>query len=150
MKTCYICGENKDLTNFHKKSSSKDGYEHYCKLCHKDYNRQHYKQNKSKIVKQIRVRQKRQSESFKLWKRTLSCRVCECDYSECIEFHHLDSDSKESTISNMIQTQSFKKIVNELLKCAPVCSNCHRRIHAKTITPILHCLTLDELQELRW
>lgn len=57
---------------------------------------------------------------------------CEiCGYSKCIEaldFHHLDSFTKDFTISDRMT--SFEAIEAELKKCVLLCANCHREVHA--------------------
>lgn len=67
MKTCTKCNQTKDLTEFPKQSSSKDGYNNHCKPCINLRNRQyrennkeyfskmrkkHYKKNRSKLLAQ--------------------------------------------------------------------------------------------------
>lgn len=57
---------------------------------------------------------------------------CEkCGYNKCIralEFHHLDANKKDFTISNY-SVLSWDKIKLEVDKCILVCANCHREIH---------------------
>lgn len=56
---------------------------------------------------------------------------CErCGYDKCIkalEFHHLDPNKKDFTISN----DHFKldEAVEESKKCILICANCHRELH---------------------
>ena len=60
---------------------------------------------------------------------------CEqCRYSRCIdalEFHHTDPAKKDFSISSKGYTRSWKKVQEELDKCAMLCANCHREVHAK-------------------
>lgn len=57
---------------------------------------------------------------------------CEiCGYNKCIsalEFHHLDPNEKDFSISNS-KVLSFDKCKSEVDKCILVCANCHREIH---------------------
>ena len=56
-----------------------------------------------------------------------------CGYDRCadaLEFHHLDSSQKDFGISSQGYTRSWRKIREELGKCALLCSNCHREVHA--------------------
>lgn len=48
-KTCNICNLEKDLTNFHKDKSKKDGYRNKCKICQKKYLQKYYVTNINKI-----------------------------------------------------------------------------------------------------
>lgn len=55
MKICIKCKIDKELNEFHKHKSSKDGYETKCKQCRKfyqdKYNKKYYKENKEEIDK---------------------------------------------------------------------------------------------------
>lgn len=47
-KKCNKCGRELTIDNFHKKHSSKDGLQYYCKECHNQSVRQSYNKNKEK------------------------------------------------------------------------------------------------------
>lgn len=60
--------------------------------------------------------------------------ICnKCGYNDCIDaldFHHLDSNTKEFGISNVLKSpKSWEKIVIELKKCILLCCRCHRELH---------------------
>ena len=57
------------------------------------------------------------------------CQIC--GYNRCqeaLEFHHLDPQEKDFTISG--GTKSFESLKPEVDKCMLLCANCHREIHA--------------------
>ena len=59
-----------------------------------------------------------------------------CGYNRCmsaLEFHHLDQNKKDFSISVNGYTMSWEKVKNELDKCVCVCANCHREIHSGLI-----------------
>ncbi len=60
---------------------------------------------------------------------------CEaCGYDRCIdalEFHHTDPAQKDFSISSKGYTRSWERVKAELNKCAMLCANCHRELHAK-------------------
>lgn len=61
------------------------------------------------------------------------CKIC--NYSKCInalEFHHLDPNEKEFTLSQGIK--SWNRVKIELDKCILLCANCHREVHAGLVT----------------
>lgn len=63
------------------------------------------------------------------------CQVC--GYNKCsraLEFHHLDPNTKEFGISKDGQTRGWTRVKKELDKCAILCANCHREVHAGLIT----------------
>ena len=59
---------------------------------------------------------------------------CElCGYDRCVEaldFHHRDPSTKSFGISQKGITRSWEKIQKEIDKCALICANCHREVHA--------------------
>jgi hypothetical protein len=56
------------------------------------------------------------------------CGICSYNYSkEAFDFHHLDPSEKESTIAGI---SSLKRFAEEVVKCAMLCANCHREVHA--------------------
>ncbi len=59
---------------------------------------------------------------------------CRCGYDKCfdaLEFHHLDSDTKDFNISEKRTQFLTEEIKLELDKCILLCSNCHREEHSK-------------------
>ena len=56
---------------------------------------------------------------------------CKKEYPVCcMDLHHRDPSTKESTVRIMITDDlSFKRIKAEYDKCALLCSNCHRMLH---------------------
>jgi len=45
-KVCTKCGEEKELTEFHKKNRGKFGVRSHCKMCRNNYSRDHYRENR--------------------------------------------------------------------------------------------------------
>lgn len=61
--------------------------------------------------------------------------VC-CGYKKtnnALEFHHLNPQEKDFSISSAKFTKFDNRIIEELNKCALVCRNCHAEIHAGVI-----------------
>ena len=82
-------------------------------------------------------RQKRAENNRKLLKEIKENSPCSCcgEYypAPCMDHHHLDASAKEKQVSKMIEANSWNKIEQEIEKCILVCSNCHRKIHAKAV-----------------
>ncbi|MCE9644128.1 HNH endonuclease [Candidatus Parcubacteria bacterium] len=56
-----------------------------------------------------------------------------CGYSRCLEaldFHHRDPKKKDFGLSEGGITRSWEKTKKEIEKCALICANCHREVHA--------------------
>lgn len=66
---------------------------------------------------------------------SLGGKCCICGYNKCLsalEFHHTDPTKKDFSISSNAHI-AFEKALEEVKKCALVCANCHREIHAGLI-----------------
>lgn len=64
-----------------------------------------------------------------------SCWIC--SYKRCVaalEFHHLDPSQKDFALSTRGCTRSWEKVRTEVMKCALLCANCHREVHAGQAT----------------
>ena len=127
-KRCYKCNEEKNLSEFRKDKSRKDGHHVWCNICaraqSKNYN--------SKSVERTRNRMKTQTTLYNELKDTLSCVVCGEEDNCCIEFHHKDPSDKNFIVAAS-KMRSWENILKEIDKCVVVCSNCHKKIHAGKI-----------------
>ncbi len=66
-----------------------------------------------------------------------------CGFSQhhsALDMHHLDKETKEELISDLIfdfvqslNHHKAEKLLKEAQKCIPLCSNCHRMLHANAI-----------------
>ena len=62
------------------------------------------------------------------------CQICGNQYPyDIYEFHHINSNEKETTISNSSNVTK-NKLINEVKKCILVCPNCHRILEFKSLT----------------
>lgn len=61
------------------------------------------------------------------------CILCGYDYcNQALEFHHIDKNGKEFSISTIIAGATpISEILEELKKCVILCANCHREVHYK-------------------
>lgn len=75
---------------------------------------------------QIKYRQKRRKYIHE-YKKTVSCVYCGCNNPLVIDFDHMDRSSKKGTLATMITGgYDWNNVLEEIQKCQPVCSNCHR------------------------
>lgn len=131
MKTCTGCKQEKPLTEFFASKRRKDGLQPRCKQCAHDYYAK-----PGTMKKYVERNLKRRNENqlkMKELKNELKCCVCGENEPACLDFHHTDPSEKEYTISTIVHTHSWEKIVNEINKCVVLCSNCHRKVHANVI-----------------
>ena len=129
MKTCTKCQQTKEITEFYKKSDSKSGFQSICKQCLIKLNQDRYKTNKNKTQKQA------QNACYKLRsitndiKTKYGCCVCFEKTPCCLDFHHLDGDTKDNIVSNLVALKNKVKLIEEINKCCVLCANCHRKYH---------------------
>ena len=65
------------------------------------------------------------------FKRTSGgCRRCDETDPACLDFHHVDEDGKEMSISRLVtHGYSRQRLLDEIEKCEILCANCHRKLH---------------------
>jgi transposase/DNA-directed RNA polymerase subunit RPC12/RpoP len=59
------------------------------------------------------------------------CTVCGYDrYLGALQFHHVDRETKEFSVSQRGLTRSFARALAEARKCVLLCANCHAEVEA--------------------
>lgn len=100
----------------------------------KIWNRNYYKNNTAQEKKRIFDRRKEIAVWFAGYKSHLKCLNCGEKTGACLDFHHLDSNEKDRSLSLSIKWGWGKnRIKKEIDKCVVLCSNCHRKLHAGLI-----------------
>lgn len=98
---------------------------------HKQYNAHHYAANKDKRRWQVRERRLKIKAWWREYKEGLVCVDCGFEGKDnpwALEHDHLNPEDKSRVISRMVsEGRSIKSILEEVAKCEPVCSNCHRK-----------------------
>ena len=134
MKKCCTCQIEKLSIEFNKNKSKKDGLNSICKECSRQRSRKYYSENREHHKKVIYGNKQSYVKELRHWINTVirkdGCCCCEEKSTVCLEFHHIDQTKKEKLVSKLIGSNCRKKLIYELNKCAVVCSNCHRKIHA--------------------
>ena len=92
--------------------------------------RRYYRANKEKRRQYNILRQARMRNYIWRVKRYIGCTDCSESDPCCLDFHHINRDSKKFYIAHALGV-SMKKIKNEMRKCIVVCANCHRKRHHK-------------------
>lgn len=123
LKVCKSCKTEKPLSEFYsngRHSSGRVKYKPSCKLC-----------ETGKVSKQ---KQYRINTIIQEHGREYKCELCGYDKNyAAIEFHHIDSNTKEFSKADIPTATSLEKIREllkyELPKCAILCANCHREFH---------------------
>lgn len=114
-RVCSKCGIEKEITSFARNGKY---YKYRCKQC--DCNA---------ILEKIKLTQ--------LYVFSLKTCCEECGYDKnkyALEFHHINENEKDDSISHLANTRMWSKktkdlIDNEVKKCKCLCANCHREKH---------------------
>jgi 5-methylcytosine-specific restriction endonuclease McrA len=119
-RVCPRCNQNCNITEFYNRRG-KENSSVYCKKC----------TGLQTVERQRKL--KKQMVDYKGGK----CERCGYDkYIGALEFHHLNPEEKDFSLSQL-KTYSFNHvIVEELNKCILVCSNCHREIHGEQMNSV--------------
>jgi hypothetical protein len=100
------------------------------------YIKSHYKRNTEYYIKKAGQRRgaSRLSARKKLFNYLLTHPCVDCGENDpvVLEFDHINRETKEAAISEMLARQtSWSRILAEIAKCEVRCANCHRRKTAK-------------------
>lgn len=133
-KFCPDCGCNRPIEEFAFKNKAVGSRQAYCNEHRRERERNRYTRIRTTVIAKARVQSAKNRKAINDWKSQFSCVVCGEDEQCCIDFHHLDPSKKEMGI-NMMKNRgySLSRVIEEAKKCTPVCSNCHRKIHAGVI-----------------
>ncbi len=130
-KKCWKCQREKTEQEFawlNKKKGIRNGM---CKLCHKEYSKQHYQNNKAKYKERSpNHKEKMRTKLFEYLEDKL-CIDCNEENSVVLEFDHRNPKMKKFAVSRGVNNYSWKKILAEIKKCDIRCANCHRIKTAK-------------------
>ena len=133
MKKCTKCNTNKPLSDFNFKNKNKKEYQPRCTTCSRSAGKLNYNKNKNKIIKINNARSKNYREINRKWKSHLECSICNEKSQSCIEFHHIAAENKINIVSKIMSSATLPAVLKEAKKCAVVCANCHRKIHANEL-----------------
>ena len=130
MKQCAKCKLHKSFNEFNKNKSKKDGLQRICKICSRSEDRKSYLKSRE-TNPQLRLNKnkevlKRRKEWINDFKKE-GCLKCGEKRYHVLDFHHLNPSKKDFPISGA--SYSYKKLKQEIEKCAVLCSNCHRDFH---------------------
>jgi len=96
-----------------------------------EYHREWYKKNAGRRKELVRANQARVKKWLRDYKDTCECSECGEDHPACLDFHHIDPDTKYKEVTTMAHNaNSIDKIKEEIAKCVVLCSNCHRKLHS--------------------
>jgi protein-arginine kinase activator protein McsA len=130
MKRCNKCDNDKDESEFYTRIvRGKVKEDKWCKKCHRAHRKEHYEKNKNAYLAKARTSHEKFKAWFKEYKATLKCSRCPEDHPAALDFHHVDSGTKDGAIGTLVRRKGKRWVVAEIEKCIVLCANCHRKHH---------------------
>lgn len=133
---CSGCKADKSPEEFNWRNKSQGIRKHHCRTCDRAIKKKFYEAHKEQVKQEVKQRKQQKSTQYKEWKEQFSCSVCGEDDECCLDFHHLNPEEKENSISSMIRDKNWDIIMEEVKKCIVVCKNCHAKIHKYGLSKI--------------
>lgn len=100
-----------------------------------EYARKYYETHGPRMRARTKANKKLTRSWWTEFKATLVCWYCGETAPECIDLHHVitsgkkhKNDSASSWIRDNMAREKVMKLIEET--CVPLCSNCHRKVHA--------------------
>ncbi len=130
-KKCAKCNRNLPVAGFNWKVKNVRRAS-YCKVCSREYIKDHYNKNRKYYIKKARKRnlEVRQKAYKYLGPYLISHPCVDCGEADILvlEFDHKDRASKKEDVSRIIQKGGpLRQLIKEVSKCEVRCANCHRR-----------------------
>lgn len=98
------------------------------KIRDKEYSRKYYEINNVKIKARAAALKRKKRKDWYEFKSTFKCTNCGFSHSAALDFHHVDRTNHRS-VNELVQNGKYKEAMEEIKKCIPLCSNCHRIHH---------------------
>jgi hypothetical protein len=93
----------------------------------KVYKARWYQKNKLVTKARTRANKRKQKVVWDAFKASQACSHCGTTHPSgvIIDFHHVDRTDKQS-VHFLVKNYRFAAAMEEIKKCIPLCSNCHR------------------------
>lgn len=129
IKRCYVCKQEKDVSEFYLSSTAQDSYQGRCKVCSLKTANEHYRNNKQTFAERANSLLRRIIDWVDTIKTKYGCCVCGISNPKCLDFHHVNPSEKLDGVGNLVRKKSRIKVAEEINKCVVICANCHRLTH---------------------
>lgn len=128
-RICIKCNVEKPVEEFY---SPKGKIDNTCKSCHREYRKNHYKENKDTYIeksKKNKPASRSRTISYILdYLREHPCSCCGETDMRCLQFDHIDPNTKSYNVSHIVSGgYSVELVKAEIAKCVVLCANCHAK-----------------------
>jgi len=125
VKKCNDCKKEKELIDF-SEDKKRNRRLSNCKKCMAKRTEAYRQLHKDKWRKSSKKHSIKFMILIKEWK-SQGCAKCNDKRYYVLDAHHLDPSKKDFSIGTSMR--GLKITIEELKKCIPICSNCHREFH---------------------
>lgn len=125
MKTCSDCKTEKTLEYF-SYDKTRDRYLSVCKPCSAIRTEAYRQSHKDKWRRDNKKHSEKWTQIVTEWK-SQGCSKCGEKRPHTIDAHHINPEEKDFMVGAV--KRGIKITKQELQKCIPLCSNCHRDFH---------------------
>ena len=125
MKKCIDCKKELEL-EFFPYDKSRDRYLSVCKPCTTIRTKVYRQNNKDKWKEYDKKHNEKTNQLILEWK-SQGCSKCNEKRPHTIDAHHINPKEKNFAVGT--SPRGIKVTKEELKKCIPLCSNCHRDFH---------------------
>lgn len=125
MKKCIDCKLEKSVEEF-PYDKSRNRYLSVCKPCTAIRTEAYRQKNKDKWIISSKKHNEKYNQLILEWK-SQGCVKCGENRPHVIDAHHINPEEKSFMVGTTMR--GIKITQNELNKCIPLCSNCHRDFH---------------------
>ena len=130
LKLCARCGSIKQTSEFNRNKWKKDGFQHYCRDCHRKSVVESQRNHRDAYLRRFqRHNERKRNENRRLIFEYLKVHPCvDCGEADItvLDFDH--QRDKQSSISRLVMANKpWADILLEIEKCEIRCANCHRR-----------------------
>lgn len=125
-KICPKCGDSKDLDDFAWRDKKRGRRSSECRDCHKRYRQDYYHKNRTKTLREVKVRKRELRRKMYLYLTEHPCVDCGEIDPILLDFDHVRG-KKTMGISKMVDYgYGWNRILKEITKCLIRCVRCHR------------------------
>lgn len=101
----------------------------------KIYSKTYYKKNKQSVLAKTATRKRATKRKWIAFKAKQKCYHCGAKHPAIIDFHHVIRDKTKRSVNLLVNSlHNYQAAMEEIKKCIPLCSNCHRILHWKEKT----------------
>jgi hypothetical protein len=93
------------------------------------YKKSYYLLNKEAVKARVARNKRLARDKWIEFKSQQPCHHCGASHPAIIDFHHVVRDGTQRSVNRLAADNIWSQVYEEVKKCLPLCSNCHRVLH---------------------